>query len=83
MALDQYGNVWVTNNTGSPEGGPVTEYAAGAADDITPIATIRQLGFAWGLAVDSVGDVFVVNNSPEKPLARTGPVSWLRPWPPA
>jgi len=57
VALDQYGNVWVTNDTGSPEGGPVTEYAA---DDITPIATIRQLGFAWGLVVDSVGDVFVV-----------------------
>ena len=64
VALDQNGNVWVANNTGSSVGGSVTEYAAGATGDIKPIATIRPLGFTWGLTVDPVGNLFVVNNSP-------------------
>jgi hypothetical protein len=64
VALDQNGNVWVTNNTGTRQGGSVAEYLAGATGNTPPNATIRSLGFAWGLAVAPAGDVFVVNNSP-------------------
>jgi hypothetical protein len=66
VALDSSGNIWVTNYAvgGTPS---VTEYAPESNGEVSPIATISgsatNLLEPTGLAIDSLGDLWVVNAS--------------------
>jgi len=67
MALDSVNNMYVTND-GSIEGGSdsITIYQHGTTGDVTPKQVISgsntQLNLPQGIAVDSGGYIFVVND---------------------
>ncbi|MGH7223015.1 MAG: VWA domain-containing protein, partial [Gemmataceae bacterium] len=68
VALDSSGNIYVANYEGGTEGtGSVTVYANSANGNVAPIATIvgpnTRLGQPAGIAIDSAGQIYVVNNS--------------------
>ena len=59
IAVDASRNIYVAN----PAGAIVTVYAAGATGNVSPIATLSGYSIAvpGGIAVDSEGDIYVLN----------------------
>ncbi|MGH7815725.1 MAG: hypothetical protein ACREQI_17190, partial [Candidatus Binataceae bacterium] len=68
VALDSSGNIYAANLEGGIQGkGSVTIYSNSANGNAAPSATITgpatQLGQPSGIAIDSNGQIYVVNNS--------------------
>ncbi len=75
IALDSRGNLYVANVTGGPDSnGSITIYRERSGGNVTPIATISDnpscapcdktgLSSPQGVAVDSSGKIYVVNDS--------------------
>jgi sugar lactone lactonase YvrE len=68
IAIDSKGNIYVANSFGgSSNVGSITVFAAGATGNATPTATITGsntgLSSPNGLALDSKGNIYVVNES--------------------
>jgi sugar lactone lactonase YvrE len=66
IAIDSKGNIYVANSDGgTSNNGSITVFAAGATGNAMPIATITGantgLSFPNGLALDSKGNIYVVN----------------------
>ena len=72
IAADSLGNIYVANELGGPvvpdksyDVGMLTVYASGSSGNIAPIATISGAGtglaYPAGIALDSVGNIYVVN----------------------
>jgi sugar lactone lactonase YvrE len=68
IAADSAGNVYVSNlRGGTDQLGSITVYPPGSSGDVVPAATITSnltgLNNASGLALDSVGNIYVANGS--------------------
>ncbi|MGD0118940.1 MAG: NHL repeat-containing protein [Candidatus Binatus sp.] len=66
IAFDSDGTLYVANASGGVEySGSITVYPAGSRGDAVPTTTITSTfsGFADGIAVDSSGNIYVVDNS--------------------
>lgn len=66
IALDSGGSIYVLNGSLQISGIPsVTTYPAGSSGDAVPIATITSnftgINGAYGVALDSVGNIYVIN----------------------
>ena len=66
IALDSGGSIYVLNSSVQPSGIPsVTTYPAGSSGDAVPSATITSnftgIYGAYGVALDSVGNIYVIN----------------------
>ncbi|HUO06367.1 MAG TPA: choice-of-anchor D domain-containing protein [Candidatus Binataceae bacterium] len=67
VALDAIGNIYVANvGQGAPPRGSITVYSANANGNASPIATINGsntgLNNPQGVALDSVGNIYVANS---------------------
>ena len=62
IAVDNAGNIWVTNTSTSS----ITEYSAGATGNVAPINTVQgnatSLSSPVGIVFNATGDMFVVNS---------------------
>jgi hypothetical protein len=67
LALDRRNNIYVTKDGGGVAVDAVTTYAAGSNGNVAPMATISgpltQLDQPSGVAVDSIGNVYVANDA--------------------
>lgn len=63
IAVDNAGNMWVTNTTTSS----ITEYSAGSTGNVAPINTVQgnatSLSSPVGIVFNANGDMFVVNSA--------------------
>jgi hypothetical protein len=66
LALDRRNNIYVTKDGGGVAVDAVTIYAAGSNGNVAPMATISgpltQLKQPSGVAVDSIGNIYVAND---------------------
>jgi sugar lactone lactonase YvrE len=68
VAVDAQHNIYVSNIVaGSQTNSDVLVFAAGATGDLAPLQTISgpntELEFAWGIAVDAAGNIYVANQA--------------------
>jgi hypothetical protein len=81
VALDGSNNIWVTNFMNGPGGGLgngyITEYAAGANGNVSPINVITNVQNPWGIAYDPVNHfMYVADNASQVPNG-TPSVVWF------
>ncbi|MGD0120114.1 MAG: beta-propeller fold lactonase family protein, partial [Candidatus Binatus sp.] len=67
IAVDSKGNIYVANELGgATEDGSITIYSAGSFATGPPIATIAgdntELSYPFGIALDSTGNIYVLNS---------------------
>jgi hypothetical protein len=88
IGLDSGGGIYVLNTSVGPNGIPnVTTYAAGSSGDAVPIATITSnftgIYGAYGVALDSIGNIYVMNGNVHDSVAIYPAGSYATGGPPA
>ncbi len=66
IAFGAGGSLYVANSYGGPQySGSITAYPAGSSGDAVPTSTITSgfSGYAYGIAVDSTGNIYTVGDS--------------------